>query len=375
MFCKRCGKELKEGAQFCQYCGTKVAVTAGKTEESSVPRQPVEPKGAETERSASHTVTKPGEPVGKSGVVNKVVVGTVVAIVIIVIGVVLYLLMSKKRDDIETTGGASVGYEESGENSDSADQDSQEAVSSETPEPSDIPEALGSQDSAPTAVPESVQESPEEPVSQYVLPNSNSQYLTRADLTGLTKDELRIARNELYARYGRMFTDEALQAYFDACEWYSGTIVPGDFDDSVLNEYEKANRDLIVQYESEISQDATYYANWPEIVEFELSDGILTFSSDGGAEARYGWFNRLEPFSISFPVAGDCVWEHAPYGVHESDSSYEAIKEWLEAEQEDAEAHVREYGAEGMIDYVQSPFSITVEVREGQVVRVYTSAS
>ena len=254
MFCKRCGKELKEGAQFCQYCGTKVAVTAGKTEESSVPRQPVEPKGAETERSASHTVTKPGEPVGKSGVVNKVVVGTVVAIVIIVIGVVIYLLMSKQRDDIETTSEASVGYEESGENSNSqyiADQDSQEAVSSETPEPSDIPETPEPQESTPTAVPESVPESVEEPV-QYVLPNSNSQYLTMEDLAGLTKEQCRLARNELYARHGRRFDDAELQGYFDSCDWYVGTISPGDFDDSVLNEYEIANRDLIVQYETEM---------------------------------------------------------------------------------------------------------------------------
>ena len=255
MFCKRCGKELKEGAQFCQYCGTKVAVTAGKTEESSVPRQPVEPKGAETERSASHTVTKPGEPVGKSGVVNKVVVGTVVAIVIIVIGVVIYLLMSKQRDDIETTGEASVGYEESTGDSGSqyiTDQDSQEAVSLGTPGASDIPETPEPQTSTPTAVPESVPESPEEPVSQYILPTSNSQYLTMEDLAGLTKEQCRLARNELYARHGRRFDDTELQGYFDSCDWYAGTILPADFDDSVLNEYEIANRDLIVQYETEM---------------------------------------------------------------------------------------------------------------------------
>ena len=253
MFCKRCGKELKEGAQFCQYCGTKVM--AGKTEESSVPRQPVEPKGAETERSASHTVTKPGEPVESSGVVNKVVVGIVIAVIILITGVVLYLLMSKKRDDIEITGGASVGYEESGENSDSqyiADQDSQEAVPLETPEPSDIPETPKPQASTPTAVPEAVPESVEEPVSQYVLPNSNSQYLTMEDLAGLTKEQCRLARNELYARHGRRFDDAELQGYFDSCDWYAGTISPGDFDDSVLNEYEIANRDLLVQYETEM---------------------------------------------------------------------------------------------------------------------------
>ena len=42
-----------------------------------------------------------------------------------------------------------------------------------------------------------------------------------------------------------------MQAYFDACDWYQGTIEPEDFDESVLNDYEKANRDLIVQYEKD----------------------------------------------------------------------------------------------------------------------------
>ena len=48
-----------------------------------------------------------------------------------------------------------------------------------------------------------------------------------------------------------MFDDEELQAYFDSCSWYRGSIRPEDFDDSVLNEYEMANRDLIVEYEKE----------------------------------------------------------------------------------------------------------------------------
>ena len=60
-----------------------------------------------------------------------------------------------------------------------------------------------------------------------------------------------IARNELFARHGRKFTDENLKSYFESKSWYEGTIEPEDFDDSVFNEYEIANRDLIVEYEKE----------------------------------------------------------------------------------------------------------------------------
>ena len=196
-----------------------------------------------------------------------------------------------------------------------------------------------------------------------------------ADLMGLTKEECRIARNELYARHGRRFKDAELQGYFDSCDWYEGTIAPEDFDDTVLNEFEIANRDLIVQYEAEYFKNAEYYANWPEVLEFELSDGVLTFSSDGGAENRYGWNNRSEAFSMRYPLAEDCRWEHTNLGKYDSDSSFEDIRQWLDAEREDADEYLRKYGEEALDEYVQSPFCIVVEVKDGQVVRVYTSVS
>lgn len=88
--------------------------------------------------------------------------------------------------------------------------------------------------------------------SEYILPNSDSTYLSEADIEILSKDALKLARNEIYARHGRRFNDDALQGYFDSCSWYTGTILPEDFSESVLNEYEKANRDLITNYEKQM---------------------------------------------------------------------------------------------------------------------------
>lgn len=88
---------------------------------------------------------------------------------------------------------------------------------------------------------------------QYILPYSNSRYLTEADLRNLSAEELRLARNEIYARHGRLFKDSGLQDYFNSRDWYEGTISPDDFTDayaaSVFNEYEMANKDFIAQYE------------------------------------------------------------------------------------------------------------------------------
>lgn len=100
---------------------------------------------------------------------------------------------------------------------------------------------------------ESIDDLPVEPIGgEYILPNSDSQYLTMTDLEGLSAEECRIARNELYARHGRRFDDAELQAYFDACSWYTGTINPEDFNEAeMFNVYETANRELIIQYEEE----------------------------------------------------------------------------------------------------------------------------
>ena len=45
--------------------------------------------------------------------------------------------------------------------------------------------------------------------------------------------------------------DEELQNYFNSFDWYHPTIEPDDFQESMLNQYEVANRDLIVAYETE----------------------------------------------------------------------------------------------------------------------------
>lgn len=75
-------------------------------------------------------------------------------------------------------------------------------------------------------------------------------YYTREDLAGLNKDMLRLARNEIYARHGRLFQAEDLENYFNAQPWYYGRISASDFDESVLNEYERANLDLIKEVEA-----------------------------------------------------------------------------------------------------------------------------
>lgn len=86
-------------------------------------------------------------------------------------------------------------------------------------------------------------------ISDYVIADSDSRYVTTDDLKELSKDELSYARNEIYARHGRKFKDDALQSYFDSKEWYHGTIAPNQFSEGMLNKYEKKNAATILSYE------------------------------------------------------------------------------------------------------------------------------
>lgn len=86
----------------------------------------------------------------------------------------------------------------------------------------------------------------EEAEDAYVLPESNEKELSADELRNLGEDRLRIARNEIYARYGRSFQDEALAQYFQKKAWYCQS---EPIEDAVLSETELANRDLILQAE------------------------------------------------------------------------------------------------------------------------------
>ena len=116
--------------------------------------------------------------------------------------------------------------------------------------PSAVPTAEPTSAPAPTPSPA--------PAQEYLLPDSATRYLTDADLAGLTHEQLCLARNEIYARHGRLFSTPQIAAYFAAKSWYKGTIAPGSFDSALLNAYERANIQLISDYETK-NYGGSYY--------------------------------------------------------------------------------------------------------------------
>lgn len=277
MFCKKCGKQLKDGAQFCQYCGERVtapgAAASGKEPESVQP----EIKRQEAKASApvipGRSVSAP-EPVKGAGIPRNVIIIAAAAVVIAAAGIFIWSARGDKsggnrepeetskvlaeKPPEETAGAPAETEKEPAKEPEEVVPSAEPSIrESETPEQ----EPASSREEQPEEEIEESSQEPERPEeestaakdSPYILPDSDSKYLTRADLEGLSQNECRLARNELYARHGRKFKAADLQNYFNHCEWYEGRIEPEDFhDESILNPYEIANRDLIVQYEKDM---------------------------------------------------------------------------------------------------------------------------
>ena len=87
------------------------------------------------------------------------------------------------------------------------------------------------------------------------LPESSSRYLEEEEVEGWTRGELEYARYEIFARRGMLFDDPEVAEYFSGKSWYFGFIKESDFPESMLNEYELANVELLERLAAEAEDD------------------------------------------------------------------------------------------------------------------------
>lgn len=79
-----------------------------------------------------------------------------------------------------------------------------------------------------------------------------TQPLRTAQLRGLSLYEMRLLRNEIYARRGRRFRTDWIADHFDGKDWYKPF---SDFREPKLSVMEQRNLDVIVNYENQIHED------------------------------------------------------------------------------------------------------------------------
>lgn len=79
----------------------------------------------------------------------------------------------------------------------------------------------------------------------YILPDSSKSLIDISEFDDFSVNDMQMAINEIYARHGRKFQNEGIQAYFAGKSWYSGTVEPDAFDESVLSDVERQNIDTL----------------------------------------------------------------------------------------------------------------------------------
>ncbi len=124
----------------------------------------------------------------------------------------------------------------------------------------------------------------------YMIPDSSTRMISEADLAGMSLAQLRIARNEIYARHGRQFKDSMLNQWFYSKVWYLNIpqkYAPDYFDShdpSPLSQLEIDNINLIVTYENAIMASQDIYPNASNVLLTEydlgLSKQVLTRAYD-----------------------------------------------------------------------------------------------
>lgn len=292
-FCIECGKPCHEGESLCVDCQEKLYA-------------PEESK--------------------KSGINKKVVVAlSAFALILMFVGgsLVIYMIMNdgfsarfsednQVESIVEKTESSndfeSDSEETSEEESIEEETDTETETETETEIETETETEADTETQTETEENNTIEDTEEE---NYLLSGSDYRLLSKDELRSMSEYELKLARNEIYARHGRKFKDSNLQAYFDGQSWYKGTIDPDEFDDTkMLNEIEKANLDTIMEVENEktgkVSEneesEKNEYADAEEVnVGNQGITDISPYVSNANLEKLISYGNPLEDFT---PIIG-----------------------------------------------------------------------
>lgn len=241
MICKNCGRQNDNGSSFCVFCGARQEIQTIPVA-APVPEQPKSKKGCLIAAIIA-------------GVALLLVLGI---LVLVVLGILGFQFYERSKPNIDGPGYS---------------QQENEVQPVET-----VPEL------APY-------EAVRNQYSSYVFPNSDSRYLSYANIDSLTDEARIIAEQEIYARHGEVFSDPDIQAYFDSRSWYyrgTGT--------SSFNKYEEANLELFDVYRRKqngtlYQGDNVYINAFPAHQEYAISYSNTRYLAD--SDLRYMTENQL----------------------------------------------------------------------------------
>ena len=165
--------------------------------------------------------------------------------ILLVAMIVLTVFMVVTGRSAGNTGSSSSKYHADSTQSDVKPQDSDDYIQDVSLDEFSIGES--SDDSSASDNAEAAEVAMEDS-NGYILPDSDSRKLKKSDLAGMTAQQLSYAKNEIYARHGRVFKSSELQDYFNEKDWYEEN---DDFKDEDLSKKEAENTEFIDAYQKD----------------------------------------------------------------------------------------------------------------------------
>lgn len=221
MYCTKCGYELKDGTNFCRKCGSQnIYNTIIPNEKKST----FDINNSSNELNTKDTNLK--EPNAKQNKPKG----------FIFLGIFILLL---------SVGFGSYYFSVSKFFADSKKSQEASTKNKVTPKGTTTKKASNVKPKIAEPVATTDVSTPE----NYIFSKSGSEKLIDSDVSELSKENLILAKNEIYARHGFVFKSEQFKSYFSKKSWYK----PNDTfkgSDGELNDVERYNIQLILKYEN-----------------------------------------------------------------------------------------------------------------------------
>lgn len=251
MFCSKCGKQVRDGMNYCTNCGEPVKKDEGgvnlKKDDDKVSSAATLPHGNVSGKSNKAKKTKKNKGVK---IVFITIAGIILALLLILFALVQTGIISISIDDNTNQESVLDKKSKSSKREKEKERRAKEKESEEgdvTTQAQTEPVSTEAQTVQPATLPSTVAIN-----NEFILPDSSVRVLDKSELAGFSAEQCRLARNEIYAKHGRMFDDAGLQNYFNSRSWYHGTIPAKQFNDNMLSDIEIQNRNLIIAFEKEM---------------------------------------------------------------------------------------------------------------------------
>ena len=277
MKCIECGHELKDGAIFCIRCGAMQVSMDGKPIERGEDWPSLDAADGSGYRSSTEGAMHAAQSksMRSFNTAPKRNGGKIAAIVVIIIALIAGIVFaavscnSQATSGTASSGSAAVTTTTSSESasatsstastSASAASTSASAASTSASAASASAASASAASTTTTTVDASQRQVEPQPEPEpeyndyYILPDSSSYYYSYGELSGMSSYDLYLARNEIFARHGRMFNNADLQEYFNSQAWYEPIYSPSQFDSmgNVLNDAEQKNVNVMRQIEKD----------------------------------------------------------------------------------------------------------------------------